>query len=244
MRWLLVAVLLFVLGGYLAYRNALRLLCVESGEVRAGALVVLGGDPVGRPDRAAELFKNKDAPIVFVSGGGDNEDVVAVLKHRGVPASAIRAEDKSTTTMENAEFTVKLLRQAQIKDAIIVTSWYHSRRAVSCFIKAAPEIRFHSRPVYSGLDRREWSYNGIGVHIRHEFAKMAVYWVWHGVSPFAFRSAKDNRGRDAIPSASNSCPPCLSPSASFRMGPGWMVPRLCFPEFRPVYPETSTEFCS
>ena len=33
---------------------------------------------------------------------------------------------------------------------IIVTSWYHSRRALACFEHYAPDMKFYSRPSYFG----------------------------------------------------------------------------------------------
>jgi uncharacterized SAM-binding protein YcdF (DUF218 family) len=43
-----------------------------------------------------------------------------------------------------------LLRQMGAKRVIIVTSWYHSRRALACFEHYAPDIKFYSRPSYFG----------------------------------------------------------------------------------------------
>ena len=161
-----------------------QILTVDSGPVMADALVVLGGDPVHRPARAAELFRLNAAPVVVVSGGpGGCEEIEAMLKARGVPAGAIVVEDRSRNTMENAEFSVAILRRAGLTNAIIVTSWFHSRRALNCFRHAAPEMQFYSRPSYEGLDRAEWSRNGMGPNIRMEYVKLLGYWVRYGVWP-------------------------------------------------------------
>ena len=172
-----------VVGAIAAYRESPRLLTIDSGRSSAGAMVVLGGDPVGRPAQAAKLFAAGEAPLIVVSGVGDCATAKLMLEAGGVPARAIVVEGKSRTTMENAEFSVALLRQAGITNAIIVTSWFHSRRALHCFRHAAPDMQFYSRPAYIGLDRAEWPHNGVGYHIRAEYVKLLGYWVCYGVCP-------------------------------------------------------------
>jgi len=173
-----------VLGARVIYYDSPQLLTIDSGSTSAGAIVVLGGDPVGRPVRAAELFAAGAAPLVVVSGDGDWGDVELMLEKHGVPEKCIVVENKSKTTKENAEFSVALLRLKGITNAIIVTSWYHSRRALNCFRKAAPQMQFYSHPCYAGLNRAEWSQNGVGYHIKVEYIKLLGYWVCYGVYPF------------------------------------------------------------
>ena len=86
-----------------------------------------------RPERAAELFKEHAAPRIIVSGFGDCEINRRILLKAGVPANAIQLEDRSRTTRENAGFTIQLLRAENVHRVILVTSWYHSRRALACF---------------------------------------------------------------------------------------------------------------
>jgi uncharacterized SAM-binding protein YcdF (DUF218 family) len=182
--WVGASLVALVAGALAAYQGAPGLLTVDSGDSKAGAIIVLGGGEPERPVRAAELFTEQAAPVVIASGNGDCEGRVTILRQHGVPESAIWPEVKSRSTKENAEFSVALLRKAGITNAIVVTSWYHSRRALKCFRKAAPEIRFYSRPCYYGLKRSEWSRNGIGTHIRLEYVKLAGYWVCYGISPW------------------------------------------------------------
>ena len=159
-------------------------LCVDSGPVKADVIVVLGGGSHERPERAAELFKEHAAPRIIISGLGDYEINRRRLMAAGVPANAIELETQSRTTRENAQFTVKLLREQKQKRVILVTSWYHSRRAVACFRHYAPEIRFYSRPSYFASARADWSHNRIGPRVRLEYAKLIGYWVRYGVCPF------------------------------------------------------------
>jgi uncharacterized SAM-binding protein YcdF (DUF218 family) len=172
--------LLFVLAAIVFPQN---FLCVDSGPVKADVIVVLGGASHERPERAAELFKQRAAPRIIVSGFGDCEINRRLLMEAGVPANVIEMENQSRTTKENAEFTIKLLRKEKLNSAVIVTSWYHSRRALKTFQHFAPEIKFYSRPSYFAFARKDWSRN-FAKRIYLEYAKLPDYWIRYGVCPF------------------------------------------------------------
>jgi uncharacterized SAM-binding protein YcdF (DUF218 family) len=181
--WVLALLGLLAAAGMVGLLFPQRMLCVESGDVQADALVVLGGDWGDRAARAAELFQQGVAPRVIVSGAGDCTFNLQVLTNAGVPASAIQLESRSKTTRENAEFSISLLRAAGVRRAIIVTSWYHSRRALSCFRHYAPEIKFYSRPSYSNYARSTWSRSGVWRDVREEYVKIPGYWLCYGICP-------------------------------------------------------------
>ena len=144
----------------------------------------MGGGLGERPERAAELFKEHAAPRIIVSGLGDCEINRRILLKAGAPASAIQIEGKSRTTRENAEFTIQLFRAENAHRVILVTSWYHSRRALACFEHYAPEIQFYSRPSYFAYSRANWPHNKIEHRIYLEYSKLAGYWLCYGVRPF------------------------------------------------------------
>ena len=87
-----------------------QVLCVDSGDVQADALVVLGGGSYERPTRAAELFLAGSAPRIIVSGAGDAAENQRLLLSKGVPVAAIELEGKSRSTKQNAQFSIPLLR--------------------------------------------------------------------------------------------------------------------------------------
>jgi uncharacterized SAM-binding protein YcdF (DUF218 family) len=159
-------------------------LTVDSGPVKADVIIILGGGSHERPLRAAQLFKEKAAPCIIITGEGDDEINRQLLIHAGVPAAAIHVEGKSQTTRENAVFTIKLLREEKIRSAILVTTWYHSRRALKTFEHYAREIKFYSRPSYFAFDRADWKKLGVYKHMRLEFLKLPGYWIRYGVNPF------------------------------------------------------------
>ena len=160
------------------------ILTVDSGTVKADVIIVLGGGSHERPLRAAELFHQHAAPRLIVSGGGDDEINRQLLRQAGIPAAAIEVEGKSRTTFENAEFTIQRLRADNIHSAILVTSWYHSRRALRTFEHFAPDLKFYSRPSYFAFARDDWKNLGVYKRMRLEYLKLAGYWVRYGVCPF------------------------------------------------------------
>jgi uncharacterized SAM-binding protein YcdF (DUF218 family) len=158
-------------------------LTVDSGPVKADVLVLLGGGSHERSERAAELFKEHAAPRILVSGYGDCEINRHLLVAAGVPARVIEMENQSKTTKENAQFTVQWLREQKLKRVILVTSWYHSRRALACFRHEAPDLKFYSRPSYFASARADWWHNRIGHRVRLEYLKLLGYWIRYGICP-------------------------------------------------------------
>jgi uncharacterized SAM-binding protein YcdF (DUF218 family) len=182
-----IVVIVFVLLLALAIAAILfpqKLLCVDSGPAQADVLVVLGGGSAERPERAAELFKDHAAPRIIVSGRGDCEINRQLLIADGVPAKVIGLETESRTTRENAELTVKLLREQKAGRVILVTSWYHSRRALESFRHYAPEMKFYSRPSYVAYARADWPGRRFARRIYLEYPKLFGYWIGYGVCPF------------------------------------------------------------
>ena len=187
-KWLfrttLVLFTIFILLGVAIFLFPQEILCIDGGPVKADVLVVLGGGLQDRPERAAELFREHAAPRILLSGLGDCKIYRRSLIEVGVPASAIQMEDQSRTSRENAIFAVKLLRRQGMRHVIIVTSWYHSRRALACFEHYGPEMEFYSRPSYFGYHRADWSRSRLRHRIYLEYPKLLGYWMCYGISPF------------------------------------------------------------
>ena len=181
--FLLLSVLLALVAA-VAWFYPEKFLCVDSGPVSADVIVVLGGGVHERPLRAAELFRQHAAPRILVSGVGDDWSNRDLLLKQGVPREVIEMEDDSTTTRENALFSIKLLRAQHVHSVILVTTWYHARRALKTFEHFAPEIKFYSRPSYYAFDRADWPKPGNFRRMRLEFLKLPGYWLRYGVNPF------------------------------------------------------------
>lgn len=125
---------------------------------------------------------SQNFPMVIVSGNGDCQDVRRQMEAKGVPQAVIETECESRSTRENALLSAKLLREHKATNVVLVTSWYHSRRALACFQTAAPEIHFYARPTIcppAGL-RHPDSY--IVKRVFQEYAKIVYYRIFYGIA--------------------------------------------------------------
>ena len=174
---------LLVAAGLVAWFLPQKLLTVDSGPVHAEVIVLLGGNVRERSARAAELFKEGEAPKILISGFGDDVSNEHMLERDGVPKTDIILESKSRTTRENAKFSIPLLHALGAKRVIIVTSWYHSRRALRTFDHYAPDIQFYSRPSYQNYGKQEPRSRSFKAAVKSEYIKLLGYWVCYGVSP-------------------------------------------------------------
>ncbi|WP_425499947.1 YdcF family protein [Fontisphaera persica] len=150
---------------------------VDDAVAHAQALVVLGGGTPERQNRAIELYKQGLAPLIISTGDGERETSHYIYLINKIPRHAVVIESKSRSTWENARYTVPILKQHGITNAILVTSWFHSRRALQTFRHASPATSFYSTPTYWGARRDLWKPCGLRRYILLEFIKTPYYWV-------------------------------------------------------------------
>jgi uncharacterized SAM-binding protein YcdF (DUF218 family) len=181
-----ILVLFLALLAGMAWFYPEKFLCVDSGKnVSADVIIVLGGGAKEqRAECAAELFKAHRASRILITGAGDDEINRQILLAHGVPANAIQLESESKTTHENAVYSLKILRAENVHSAILVTSWYHSRRTEKIFECFAPDIKFYSRPSYFGFAAADWKKTAVGRRMRLEFLKLPGYIIRYGMNPF------------------------------------------------------------
>ena len=90
---------------------------------------------------AADLIKRNGVRYVILSGGanrltGVNEanTYLEILLQNGVPRDRIVVETKSTNTLENVVFALPKMAECMdlrgIKAVVVLTKWYHCRRAM------------------------------------------------------------------------------------------------------------------
>lgn len=165
------------------------LLVIESRPNEADAIVVLGGESQARPIEAARLYRQGVAPLVFIIGTGDTPTNRRALIEAGVPPDHIMAETKSRSTLQNAEFAKPLLEKAGVRNAVLVTSSFHARRALATFQQRIPGIQFGVATSRIGwwdtpqgkLQEDEWA--------AIEMVKIPGYWVLHGIRPWVKEAA-------------------------------------------------------
>ncbi len=145
-RLLLVVVICVILWPAFAGAGA-KFLIVKSDLPSADAIVVLSGSStyIERSDWAANLYRDGRAPLVvltddkLISGWNRQEErnpffyelAAKELQMRGVPADRIRVVSEAALgTYDESRNVCEFARQQRLGKLLIVTSAYHSRRAL------------------------------------------------------------------------------------------------------------------
>jgi uncharacterized SAM-binding protein YcdF (DUF218 family) len=127
-----------------------KLLIVKAELSSADAIVVLGGSStyIERTDWAARLYREGRAPIIILTNDGvispwSNAEqrnpyfyelAARELQHRGVPAEKIQVIPKvASSTYEESLELRDYAAAHKLKHLLVVTSAYHSRRALWSF---------------------------------------------------------------------------------------------------------------
>jgi uncharacterized SAM-binding protein YcdF (DUF218 family) len=164
---------------------------------KADVIVVLGGDGPARGDHAAALWRAGAAPRVLVTGRSDCAMVTERLTADGVRPGAITRECRSETTWQNADFSAPLLARMGVRDVLLVTSWFHARRALATFAARCPDLRFAVAPV-AAPPFAEIATGPYGPAVLKEYPKTVVYTVrrWlAGLGVGAARAANAEGGQ-------------------------------------------------
>lgn len=134
----------------LAARSLIRTDPLQKSDV----IIALGGDArCMREKRAAELYQEGFAPRVIVSGvpsgwGVNTGDAARrYLVSLGVPEDAILVLRDSWNTRREAIDVDGIMRANNWHSAVIVTSPFHSRRALHTFERYAAGHTFYSSPL-------------------------------------------------------------------------------------------------
>lgn len=123
---------------------------------------------VDRLMQTIELYRKGRIKKILFSGGSGSivhpEEKEGIFVRRfllyfGIPESDIWIESESRNTHENAVFTKKALVERKIKGKfVLVTSGFHMKRAMGCFIKEGMEVIPYSADRYSGEMKYEFDY--------------------------------------------------------------------------------------
>ena len=130
----------------------------------ADAIVLLGGgtkpirgdmiypdlsDSADRIWHAARLYHAGKAPLIIASSGNVSGNLKRPSRARamrmlldalGVPDDAIVIEERSRNTRQNAVFTEKIAAGRGIRRVLLVTSYWHLRRAEAVFRRVGLEV--------------------------------------------------------------------------------------------------------
>jgi len=179
---------------------AARLLIVKSELGSADAIVVLSGSStfVERTDWAARLYREGRAPIIIltndspISGWNNVEErnpyfyelAAKELRQRGVPAEKIQVvKDIASGTYEESLELRDYASAHRLKRLLVVTSAYHSRRALWSLRHACEgsgiEIGIDGPPPgWQTPSLWSWWWHRWGWKVvAGEYAKMIYYWL-------------------------------------------------------------------
>ncbi len=160
------------------------LLTVRTGTRPSDVIVVLGGDGPRRAGKAVMLYREGVAPHILVTGDGDCLSIRDAMVERGVPQAAITVECKSRDTRENGLFSAPLLARMQARRVVLVTSWFHTRRALAAFNAASPRIALMAAPVEPHPEPLERLREVDATRAALEYVKIGWYAVRFGILPF------------------------------------------------------------
>jgi hypothetical protein len=197
-----------IVAAAIVFFSLASILQVEERVERADYILPLAGD-WHRIVRAAELYRDGVAPRVFLSQEHDpppsrvHEIVVGMgvprieqreflpklLAHLGVPGTAVEPfGDGHISTVEETEALRRHIGGRRMT-IVLVTSPYHSRRALLIFQRTLPNVRFLMATTPEGrLPARWWADRSAALLAVPEAAKLAHYFLGG-----AFRSGEVSR---------------------------------------------------
>jgi uncharacterized SAM-binding protein YcdF (DUF218 family) len=179
-------------------------LIVERPLEKADAILVLGGSSVyiERTRKAAEIYKTGVAPVIFLTDDGGRAGWSRIEKRNppyvelarksliseGVPAEAIVILQPTVSgTIYEAQVMAEKAKAENLQRVLIVTSAYHTRRALWTFERffaennvetelgiVAPSTGEQTPPPFLWW----FSPRGWGL-VAGEYVKFLVYWVYY-----------------------------------------------------------------
>jgi uncharacterized SAM-binding protein YcdF (DUF218 family) len=101
-----------------------------------------------RIDKAIELYRAGTAKNLLLCGGGfEALEMAKTARQAGIPDTAMVLEQQSSSTLENALHSARIIDQRQWRSAIIVSDGYHLARLWLCFRKSTlSDIQLASTP--------------------------------------------------------------------------------------------------
>lgn len=105
-----------------------------------------------RVDKGVEIYNKGLANKILFTGGAVGNNIVeseTMKKYairKGIPASNIFTETKSSNTDENVSFSFEIIKTQKFKKVIVVTSTYHTRRARHLFSHLPLKIQTKAAP--------------------------------------------------------------------------------------------------
>ncbi len=181
--WFLKSVFLKPLGHYLIYDSL-----PSKTKLNADVAIVLTGGSGNRIKKAIELYHEKKAKHIIISGNEGKSTIfppkqVEIKKYAiksGVNENHIFLEQEATSTYENALYSLKLCEKLNYKKIIIVTNKFHSKRAYSIFKKlnTNSSVTIYSKTAKDHINYNNWWTNhNMTETVLIEWGKTVWYWL-------------------------------------------------------------------
>jgi len=170
---------------------------VQTKIASAKVIVVLAGGGPERLCHGIELYKRGMAPELWYTGNKnpvetrsdfmDSELALNFAVRQGMPRDKIGLLP-STSTFEDGKAIEALIKERRINSIIIVTSWYHTRRAMNVIRRCIPDTNaavYISSSTNLSFTPDNWWRDEEGlVAVVNEMIKTALYWRRYGIAPF------------------------------------------------------------
>jgi uncharacterized SAM-binding protein YcdF (DUF218 family) len=164
-------------------------LTADENVAAADVVVVLGGGGAERLEHGARMFHQVGARELWCTGGETLDaisrrtvvrDVREFATLRGVPADAIRILPSASTWDDAHEISVAAASTG-FKRILVVTSWYHGRRAMRSVAKVLEgtdvQVFFAATPA-SSFSRTDWWRTEEGRRVVAAEVSKTVYYAW------------------------------------------------------------------
>ncbi|WP_208585701.1 YdcF family protein [Gracilibacillus suaedae] len=164
-KWMFLTVpLLLLVVGLIILVNLHKLLVLEQQPKKADAILVLSGGKGEREAEAAKLYHEGWSDTIIVTGAlvgwetYTSEIMTEHLIELDVSTDDIHSFKEVTSTREEAELSIPLLRQLNVDTLLLVTNKYHSARAKWIFQKTLKDenVEVISVPVREDVYDRNW----------------------------------------------------------------------------------------
>lgn len=189
--FLLVVITLFFLSSYLLsdeiFKIAHRFLIVSDPIEKGDVIVVLGGGFGGeRLEEGIRLFRKGYASKIILTGSLISRDIsTADLELRrlldiGISKELVYLNRDATSTYDNAVNAANIMKENGLKQAIVVTSLYHTRRARWIFRKIFNRdgLKVIVVPATPKEDlKTSFKTDSISEEIVFEYQKLIMYWL-------------------------------------------------------------------
>lgn len=178
--WIVISIcLVLVFVCSLAFRfiltNMWNFLVVNEIPKPSDVIIVLSGD-TGRVEYGVRLYQMGNAKKLLLSGSG-SRSMKRQAMSLGVTEDHILVENKSHSTFENAQNSLKIVQSQGYKSAILVTSAYHTKRASIIFAQffQGVELTICAVPYDSSTPNNWWKDNHESKAVITEYLKI----IWH-----------------------------------------------------------------